>query len=410
MKKKISFLLISIIILNLIFIYVNLSNKTQQDIVINVNLKIDNFDKKQLIEILIENVLNEISPQIIVGTLPAYSIGLIKRKLGIVSEINGPHWLNVDFSNFYQIYLSLSGQRPFGGFLLMDYNFARYHTESSQKLFLEKLRNKYAINIKVITLDKNFHIKIFPLLISDCIPQDDVMQPYCRILRVNDKAKKIDYEYIGKYYNRIGLNSPIGPIADVDNSLVYGINEKNKEAKKIIDDIITLKRNNQIPIVKHFGYSIKAKDTHKHLVYDNSTLKQINENVFYYYDSIEKINIPYMIMTGHHIFTNLDDLSVSRSEKISKLIEKRYPNAVVITDELSMMQKYTKIETVDLILSSKGSMKLIHSGLSGDIISKRNKIYQSIANVEKEKIKIDLKKILSMKYDYGIIEVVIEKK
>lgn len=409
MKKILLVILFYFIALSL-FVAHKIEIKNQKEIVVTTKAKLDKQDKDILIELLVENISNELRAQSVVGTLPAYSLSLIKRKLGLMSRSNEPYWLNIDLSDFYDLYLKINDKNPFGGFLLMDYNFGRYQTELSQKIFLNKLRNKYAIKIKLKTLNKNYLIKIYPILISDCIPPDDIEQPYCRVLNIKDSSKKIDYQYIAEYYKRIGLNSPIGPIADVDNAYQYTNFQKLKESEKLIDSIIKLKENNQIPIVKHFGYSIKAENTHKSLVSDNSDLESINKNIYYYYDAIERMNIPYMIMTGHHILTALDTLPVSRSKEISLLLRKRYPNALIITDELSMLQKYSNLETEELVRGSEGNMELIHAGLTVDIISKRNKIYKGLDLKNEEKIKRDLKKILSIKFDYGMIEITDEEK
>ena len=366
--------------------------------------------QEDAIDILVSQYSKELTQELIMGTLPGYSNRMVQRRIGIRDYYKLPSWANFEFSKFYDFYLKYFNQLPFGGFLLMEHNFARYSSKESQEKYLKTLSERYTK--KIIIKNKNwkyyYFVEIKPFLISDCVPWG-ANEPYCRIMELETSIKsgEITYSVISKYFQDIGLNSPIGPILDNENNAASisndEINKIDKRYKKEFKEIIKF---DQIPILKHFGYSYSIGDTHHIQIKDNASKDQIRRNIFHFYEEIDKLQIPYMVMTGHHYLTSLDEKNpISMSNIVKEYIRKNLKNAIIISDELSMINQYGDNKFEDLIVNSVADIRMVHSGLTYDLISKRNSIYAAARKIDSENLKISLRKVLEIKKHYGLLSI-----
>jgi beta-glucosidase-like glycosyl hydrolase len=113
-----------------------------------------------------------------------------------------------------------------------------------------------------------------------------------------------------------------------------------------------------------------------------------------------------MVMTGHHYLTSIDDVNpVSMSKKVERLIRGNLKNSVIISDELSMMKAYSNYSLERAIIDSISDIRMVHSGLSFDLISRRDEIYSAINKLNKDRVQYSLRKVLELKSKYGLIEI-----
>lgn len=375
----------------------------------------ESSDGEPTIEQIVSSTGKELHPQIVSGTIPQLSWFVALEKLGLSKYSNNvPNWLNVDLSPIYDIFLKYNQYQPTGGILLYKYNFTQLDDADSLKEYIKDL-DRYSTKLRLKnSLSGNvYEVEIKPFTFSDCVP-NNIPKHYCRLFSNENLTKNypkptsinhaIDqYSTVSATYKDLHITSPLGPSVDISASNEWSIDQIEEYAKGVS---IGMHKMGIIPTLKHWGYNQNLGDAHLGNYRDTRTIQELKSQDFRPYYAVNELGKPFFIMTTHFVMTAIDpDNVVTRSQKAVNYISEHFPNALVMTDEVSMNGFSQSESFEERISSAKGDMILVHSGLGLDIWSRRSKIYNGVISRNDTGIKNSISKILRLKQKMGLITI-----
>lgn len=209
----------------------------------------------------------------------------------------------------------------------------------------------------------------------------------------------------------IGLNMNLAPVVDVPTKTTsfiykrsYGRGAK-KTATYVSRLIQTMNEDNMISVMKHFpGYGDNV-DTHTGIAIDERPYSTFETSDFLPFESGIKAEGP-CILVSHNIVKSMDEsYPASLSENVHKILREELKfSGVVITDDLAMDAVKTYAENGDVAVQAvlAGNDMLITS----DFIEQKQEILKAIEEnkISENIINKAVRRILSMKIDYGIID------
>ena len=214
-----------------------------------------------------------------------------------------------------------------------------------------------------------------------------------------------------KLLESIGLNMNLAPVVDVPtktSSFMYkrsygrGAEKTAIYASRLIQ---TMNEDNMISVMKHFpGYGDNV-DTHTGIAIDERPYSTFETSDFLPFESGIKAEGP-CILVSHNIVKSMDEsYPASLSENVHKILREELKfSGVVITDDLAMDAVKTYAENGDVAVQAvlAGNDMLITS----DFIEQKQEILKAIEEnkISENIINKAVRRILSMKIDYGIID------
>ena len=209
----------------------------------------------------------------------------------------------------------------------------------------------------------------------------------------------------------IGLNMNLAPVVDVPtktSSFIYkrsygrGAEKTATYASRLIQ---TMNEDNMISVMKHFpGYGDNA-DTHTGIAIDERPYSTFETSDFLPFESGIEAKGP-CILVSHNIVKSMDEnYPASLSENVHKILREDLNfSGIIITDDLSMEAVKTYAENGDVALQAvlAGNDMLI----SSDFVEQKQEILKAIEEnkISENIINKAVRRILSMKIDYGIID------
>jgi hypothetical protein len=363
---------------------------------------------------IIEATGEDLHPQMLAGTLPQLSWFLAFDKAGLSAYAKYvPSWLNVDMSFVYDALLNHHAYFPTGGILLYKYNFTTLDDPDALYKYIAKL-NRYATKFQLRDAANGdiFDVEIKPFTFSDCVP-NNIPKHYCRVFssdtlktqypHTKDLSEAIrQYAAVTNAYQRIQVTSPLGPNVDLaDNG--WTASQTETYAREVA---LYMQAKGVVPTLKHFGYNASKGDTHFGAYRDDRPLSELMGHDFKPYFTVNALSRPFFIMTTHFYMTAIDPHNVTtRSSKILRFIRENFPNAIVMTDEVSMSGFSEKDSYEQRIMEAKGDLILTHSGLGLDMWSRRAAIYKGVFARDRSDARASLLKILKMKQKLGLLKI-----
>lgn len=241
---------------------------------------------------------------------------------------------------------------------------------------------------------------------------------------------------IGKDMKNLGLNLDFAPVMDVDTNPenpVIGIRAFSNKPEIVAEFGVKfmegLKSEGIISAVKHFpGHGDTIGDSHKDLVSINHSKDRINAVELYPFKKAIENNVD-MVMVGHIQAKALDDSKIYSSKKdtevlvpstfSSKIIEKVLREelgfkGVVITDALNMgaITNYFTLKEASInALKAGANILLMPAPLEpGGNNEQFDEVFYGIieevktGNLSENIINESLKRILKLKYNYGLLK------
>ena len=209
----------------------------------------------------------------------------------------------------------------------------------------------------------------------------------------------------------IGLNMNLAPVVDVPTKTSSFMYERSygrgaeKTATYVSRLIQTMNEDNMISVMKHFpGYGDNV-DTHTGIAIDERPYSTFETSDFLPFESGIKAEGP-CILVSHNIVKSMDEsYPASLSENVHKILREELKfSGVVITDDLAMDAVKTYAENGDVAVQAvlAGNDMLITS----DFIEQKQEILKAIEEnkISENIINKAVRRILSMKIDYGIID------
>lgn len=209
----------------------------------------------------------------------------------------------------------------------------------------------------------------------------------------------------------IGLNMNLAPVVDVPTKTSSFMYERSygrgaeKTATYVSRLIQTMNEDNMISVMKHFpGYGDNV-DTHTGIAIDERPYSTFETSDFLPFESGIEAGGP-CILVSHNIVKAMDEsYPASLSENVHKILREELKfSGVVITDDLAMDAVKTYAENGDVAVQAvlAGNDMLITS----DFIEQKQEILKAIEEnkISENIINKAVRRILSMKIDYGIID------
>lgn len=208
----------------------------------------------------------------------------------------------------------------------------------------------------------------------------------------------------------LGLNMNLAPVADValnTSSFIYNRTygqNYNETANYISELIKTMNNDGMISVMKHFpGYGDNS-DTHTGIAIDDRSIESFENSDFLPFISGIENNAP-CILVSHNIVKVMDEnMPASLSENVHNILRNELNfSGVVITDDLAMdaVKEYAENGEAAVQALLAGNDLIITS----DFEKQKQEILTAInqGRITEEKINVAVRRVLAMKYFYGII-------
>jgi len=283
--------------------------------------------------------------------------------------------------------------------------------------YVSSIRQKYTMRLRLLSNSgESVLVEIEPLIVSDCDPSDFPADHYCRYGTAFDRTvaafgegkavweRRADaYRMVADAYVRQGLDSPLAPSADflpVEQKRYPNIEEMARFTEAAT---LHLHAAGIVPTLKHFGFDGTA-DLHQLTYQDDRSLREFEWGLLPY-DTVEEQGFPYFIMTTHFSINALDPGAVAtESGKVYDYIRSRFPNAVIMADELSMKGYSTQDDMSERVERAHADALLVQGGnLSPE--DTRIQVYKGLKKQDSVRAKESISRMLMLKQYYGLMQV-----
>lgn len=315
------------------------------------------------------------------------------NKLSLEEKIGQMIIVGMDSNHITDRLVNLITNYKIGGVILYRKNFSSYQDLLKLIKDIKNLNSSNKLPLFIAVDQEGGRVNRMPKEFKN-------LPPAYVISNVNNlKLLKEAADITGKMLFDIGFNMNFAPVLDIkrfENSHAIGDRcfGENKEdvCKYGIETMKEFKKNNIIPVVKHFpGHGATNKDSHYTLPSIDDIKLIESEDIIPFKEAIKQDADA--IMIGHIKIKNLTNgLPASLSRKCIKYIRKNYKyNKLLITDDLKMKAirfKYGAKQSVvkafeagnDIIVfkfNQKEEIKSINNIIS---LAKNNKIKESRIN------------------------------
>ncbi len=208
----------------------------------------------------------------------------------------------------------------------------------------------------------------------------------------------------------LGLNMNLTPVADVSlnhSSFIYDRTygqDYNETAIYISELIKTMNNDGMISVMKHFpGYGDNP-DTHTGIAIDDRSIESFRNYDFLPFISGIENKAP-CILISHNIIKSMDEnMPASLSENVHNILRDELNfSGIIITDDLDMdaVKEYVKNGEAAVQALLAGNDLIITSAFE----KQKKEILTAISQgtISEETVNIAVRRILAMKYFYGII-------
>ncbi len=214
-----------------------------------------------------------------------------------------------------------------------------------------------------------------------------------------------------------GMNMNFSPVLDVNTNKENPIIGERSFSSNAFDVInaskVVIKEYEKYGIItvgKHFpGHGDSDSDSHKTLPIINLSVEELENIHIKPFKEAISLDIP-CIMAAHVIYPSLDSefpASVSYNIINNILIDKLKFNGLIITDDMEMngIKGFSRLKACTLAINAGVNM-FIFRDTTKEILDLINEIVLAVENglIPEKNINQSVKKILEVKYRYGIIQ------
>ena len=209
---------------------------------------------------------------------------------------------------------------------------------------------------------------------------------------------------------KLGLNMNLAPVADValkESSYIYKrtYGQGYEETANYISELIKrMNDDGMISVMKHFpGYG-DNEDTHTGIAVDERSLDSLAVGDFLPFASGAKSGAP-CVLVSHNIVKSIDEkFPASLSEGAHNILREQLDfSGVIMTDDLAMdaVKQYSENGEAAVQAVLAGNDMIITS----DFEKQRQEVLNAIneGRISEDKIDLAVRRILAMKYCYGLI-------
>ena len=207
----------------------------------------------------------------------------------------------------------------------------------------------------------------------------------------------------------VGINAGLFPVADLardQSAFIYDrtIGQDAQTTASYVGQVVTeLQKNKVGSTLKHFpGYGDNG-DSHTAIIQDNRSLDELRQADFLPFQAGIDAGAD-SVLVSHNILTKIDTVPSSISSKINEILRKELNfKGVIMTDDLDMagLADFVNQDEAALQAILAGNDLILGSSYQTQIPYLLKKV--SSGELTEERIDESVKRILSWKYDLGIL-------
>ena len=207
----------------------------------------------------------------------------------------------------------------------------------------------------------------------------------------------------------VGINAGLFPVADLardQSAFIYDrtIGQDAQTTASYVGQVVTeLQKNKVGSTLKHFpGYGDNG-DSHTAIIQDNRSLDELRQADFLPFQAGIDAGAD-SVLVSHNILTKIDTVPSSISPKINDILRKElHFNGVIMTDDLDMagLADFVNQDEAALQAILAGNDLILGSSYQTQIPYLLKKV--SSGELTEERIDESVRRILSWKYDLGIL-------
>ncbi|MGM9883651.1 glycoside hydrolase family 3 protein [Streptococcus hyointestinalis] len=207
----------------------------------------------------------------------------------------------------------------------------------------------------------------------------------------------------------VGINAGLFPVADVatdSSAFIYDrtIGQDAKTTASYVKRVVKTLKEEQIgSTLKHFpGYGNNG-DSHTSIISDNRSLETLRQNDFLPFKAGIQAGAN-SVLVAHNILTQIDTVPASISPKVHQILRKElHFKGVIMTDDLDMdgLADFVSQNEAAYQAITAGNDLILGSSYSTQIPYLLSKV--SSGELTKKRINASVKRVLSWKYDLGLL-------
>ena len=223
------------------------------------------------------------------------------------------------------------------------------------------------------------------------------------------EAIRSDTRQKAELLKSVGINAGLFPVADLTSNpsaFIYDrtIGQDAQTTASYVGQVVTeLQKNKVGSTLKHFpGYGDNG-DSHTAIIQDNRSLDELRQADFLPFQAGIDAGAD-SVLVSHNILTKIDTVPSSISPKINDILRKElHFNGVIMTDDLDMagLADFVNQDEAALQAILAGNDLILGSSYQTQIPYLLKKV--SSGELTEERIDESVRRILSWKYDLGIL-------
>lgn len=214
----------------------------------------------------------------------------------------------------------------------------------------------------------------------------------------------------------VGINAGLFPVADLardPSAFIYDrtIGQDAQTTASYVGQVVTeLQKNKVGSTLKHFpGYGDNG-DSHTAIIQDNRSLDELRQADFLPFQAGIDAGAD-SVLVSHNILTKIDTVPSSISPKINDILRKElHFNGVIMTDDLDMagLADFVNQDEAAFQVILAGNDLILGSSYQTQIPYLLKKV--SSGELTEDRIDESVRRILSWKYDLGLLEMYSQKR
>lgn len=350
-------------------------------------------------KVVSEKQLKEMKPTVTQRSQKEKTIDTLLQKMTLKEKIGQLFWARVPYTNQTDDIKNYH----LGGYILFGKDFEG-QTLSSIKSLIASYQSAAKIPLLIGSDEEGGTVTRISSIL-----QTPLQSPMSLYQAGGIKAIVSDTKSKSQTLKSVGINAGLFPVADVatdSSAFIYDrtIGQDAKTTANYVKQVVkTLKEEQVGSTLKHFpGYGNNG-DSHTSIISDNRSLETLRQNDFLPFKAGIQAGAD-SVLVAHNILTQVDTVPASISPKVHQILRKElHFKGVIMTDDLDMdgladfvNQNEAAYQAItagnDLILGSSYSTQipyLLAKVSSGELTQKR--------------INASVKRVLSWKYDLGLL-------
>lgn len=350
-------------------------------------------------KVVSEKQLKEMKPTVTQRSQKEKTIDTLLQKMTLKEKIGQLFWARVPYTNQTDDIKNYH----LGGYILFGKDFEG-QTLSSIKSLIASYQSAAKIPLLIGSDEEGGTVTRISSIL-----QTPFQSPMSLYQAGGIKAIVSDTKSKSQTLKSVGINAGLFPVADVatdSSAFIYDrtIGQDAKTTANYVKQVVkTLKEEQVGSTLKHFpGYGNNG-DSHTSIISDNRSLETLRQNDFLPFKAGIQAGAD-SVLVAHNILTQVDTVPASISPKVHQILRKElHFKGVIMTDDLDMdgLADFVNQNEAAYQAITAGNDLILGSSYSTQIPYLLAKV--SSAELTQKRINASVKRVLSWKYDLGLL-------